>query len=184
MGSSNVICHPAEVTFLSFPIKAGTRFSNPRGMQGWADLVIWLRTKTVYPAKMVTHPSTNRNERRVTLLIYQTMLAICHSANVTSNNKWAPRHTAALEQTGQMTRQSLCNSKINTNVTLTHTYMMTLQDKRMNTHSHTHLTALCPGLPRWASTRKVKPISILLKQQRVAVASAGPYASLYLAPDR
>ena len=23
-------------------------------------------------------------------------------------------------------------------------------------HTHTHLTALCPGLPRWASTRKVK----------------------------
>jgi len=25
--------------------------------------------------------------------------------------------------------------------------------------------ALCPGLPRWASTRKVKPIWILLKQE-------------------
>jgi len=30
---------------------------------------------------------------------------------------------------------------------------------------HIHLTALCPGLPRWASTRKVKPIWILLKQE-------------------
>jgi len=27
------------------------------------------------------------------------------------------------------------------------------------------LTALCPGLPRWAGTRKVKPIWILLKQE-------------------
>jgi len=29
-----------------------------------------------------------------------------------------------------------------------------------NTHTHTHtrLTALCPGLPGWAGTRKVKPI--------------------------
>jgi len=101
------------------------------------------------------------------------------------------------------------------------------------THTQTHLTALFPGLPRWASTRKVKPIWILLKQEtvigsgislaickfaprsphtdmfngpfsgttqvsqyqkgktnldfieaRVAVASAGPYASLHLAPDR
>jgi len=25
-------------------------------------------------------------------------------------------------------------------------------------HTHTHLTALFPGLPRWAGTRKVKPI--------------------------
>jgi len=41
--------------------------------------------------------------------------------------------------------------------------------------------ALCPGLPK-----KVKPIWILLKQETVsgmAVASAGPYASLHLAPD-
>jgi len=30
---------------------------------------------------------------------------------------------------------------------------------------HTCLTALCPGLPRWAGTRKVKPIWILQKQE-------------------
>ena len=37
-------------------------------------------------------------------------------------------------------------------------------------HTHTHtprLTALCPGLPRWAGTRKVKPIWILLEQDTV-----------------
>jgi len=33
------------------------------------------------------------------------------------------------------------------------------------THTHTFLTALCPGLPGWAGTRKVKPIWILLKQE-------------------
>jgi len=37
-----------------------------------------------------------------------------------------------------------------------------------NTHTHTHLMALCPGLTRWAGTRKVKPIWILLKQQTVS----------------
>jgi len=31
-------------------------------------------------------------------------------------------------------------------------------------HTHNHLTALCPGLPGWAGTRKVKPIWIWLKQ--------------------
>ena len=36
------------------------------------------------------------------------------------------------------------------------------------THTHTHLTSLCPGLPRWAGTRKVKPIWILLKQETVS----------------
>jgi len=36
MGSHNVTCHPEEVTFppLPQPIKAGPRFSDPRGMQG------------------------------------------------------------------------------------------------------------------------------------------------------
>jgi len=37
-----------------------------------------------------------------------------------------------------------------------------------NTHTHTRLTALCPGLPGWAGTRKAKPISILLKQETVS----------------
>jgi len=34
--------------------------------------------------------------------------------------------------------------------------------------THTRLTALFPGLPSWAGTRKVKPIWILLKQEIVS----------------
>ena len=60
--------------------------------------------------------------------------------------------------------------------------------KKACTHTHTRLMALFPGLLGWAGTRKVKPISILLKQETVsgrqAVASARPYASLHLSPDR
>jgi len=37
-----------------------------------------------------------------------------------------------------------------------------------DTHTHTRLTALFPGLPGWAGTRKVKPIWILLKQGTVS----------------
>ena len=37
-----------------------------------------------------------------------------------------------------------------------------------HTHTHTRLMALFPGLPRWASTRKAKPIWILLKQETVS----------------
>ena len=37
-----------------------------------------------------------------------------------------------------------------------------------HTHTHTRLTALLPGLPGWAGTRKVKPIWILLKQETVS----------------
>jgi len=36
------------------------------------------------------------------------------------------------------------------------------------THTHTGLTALFPGLPRWAGTRKVKPIRILLEQETMS----------------
>jgi len=37
-----------------------------------------------------------------------------------------------------------------------------------DTHTHTRLTALFPGLPGRAGTRKVKPIWILLKQETVS----------------
>ena len=36
------------------------------------------------------------------------------------------------------------------------------------THTHTRLTALFPGLPGWAGTRKAKPVWILLKQETVS----------------
>ena len=35
-------------------------------------------------------------------------------------------------------------------------------------HTHTCLTALCPGLPKWAGTRKIKPIWILLNQETIS----------------
>ena len=35
-------------------------------------------------------------------------------------------------------------------------------------YTHTRLTALFPGLPGWAGTRKVKPIWVLLKQETVS----------------
>ena len=37
-----------------------------------------------------------------------------------------------------------------------------------HTHTHTRLTALFPGLPGWAGTRKAKPIWILLKQETLS----------------
>jgi len=39
MGSHSVNCRGGIPALLQ-PIKAGTRFSNPRGMQGWVDLVV------------------------------------------------------------------------------------------------------------------------------------------------
>ena len=58
VGSHSVTCHPAEVTFppLLQPTDAGTRLSDPGGMQGWVDLVGLLHTEMVYPPKD-GHPS-------------------------------------------------------------------------------------------------------------------------------
>jgi len=54
-----------------------------------------------------------------------------------------------------------------------------------HTYTHTRLTALFPGLPGWAGTRKVKAIWILLKQETVSGSGISwAYASLNLAPDR
>ena len=43
-----------------------------------------------------------------------------------------------------------------------------IQYRKAYTHTDIRLTALFPGLPRWAGTRNVKPIWILLKQETVS----------------
>ena len=52
-------------------------------------------------------------------------------------------------------------------------------------HTHTHpFNGPFPGLPGWASTRKVKPIWILLKQETVSGSGISwAICSLRLAPD-
>jgi len=72
--------------------------------------------------------------------------------------------------------------------------------KIKSTHTHTHLMALCPGLPEWDSTREVKPIWILLKQETVSgsginwaifksaplsreITTPTPHSSVFYRPD-
>ena len=43
-----------------------------------------------------------------------------------------------------------------------------IERSNVNTQTHTRLTALCPELPGWASTRKVKSIWISLKQETMS----------------
>ena len=49
-----------------------------------------------------------------------------------------------------------------------HIYLVLNQLQHTPHTTHTHLTALFPGLPRWTGTRKVKPIWILMKQETVS----------------
>jgi len=79
------------------------------------------------------------------------------------------RHFSAMQWNGSTsishtteTELKLCsNLWLSRDVRWTCTAIPHLQ---MDTHTHTRLTAPCPGLPRWAGTRKV-PIWILLKQE-------------------
>jgi len=70
------------------------------------------------------------------------------------------------------------------------------QSAGLVTNKHTRLTALFPGLPRWAGTRKVKPIWILLKQETVSgsgisksaprsrqITMSAPHHSVFYRPD-
>ena len=73
-------------------------------------------------------------------------------------------------------------------------------NSQIHTHTHTRLTALCPRLPGWASTRKVKPTWILLKQDTVSgseirwaisksapcsrqITTPAPHRSVFYRPD-
>ena len=78
MGSHSVTCHPAEVTFppLPQPIKAGTRFSDPREMQGWVDLVGLVTYWCGIPTKMDTYHSTEQFQHKITSFMRRTMLPL------------------------------------------------------------------------------------------------------------
>ena len=52
--------------------------------------------------------------------------------------------------------------------TATEQLMLNASNISTSVHTHTRLTAVCPGLPGLAGTRKVKPIWILLKQETVS----------------
>jgi len=59
-----------------------------------------------------------------------------------------------------------CNTSCSRRMLTVHSYNATVT--LTHTHTNTHpFNGLCPGLPGWAGTRKVKPIWILLKQETV-----------------
>jgi len=97
--------------------------------------------------------------------------------------------------TRKLSQLNICNQ----NVILTN-WQHEVYNCTWNTHTLSHLTALCPGLPGWAGARKVKPIWILLKQQTVSgsgiscticksaprsrqIALPAPHHSVFYRPD-
>ena len=56
------------------PAKAGTRLSDPGGMQGWVDLVACYIPRWYSCSKVVTHPGSNQARRALTSFIRRTLL--------------------------------------------------------------------------------------------------------------
>jgi len=89
MGSHSVTCHPAEVTLPPLPpAEAGTRFSDPGGMQGWVDLGGWLERWFTH---MVTHHGTNRARCWLTSLVRPTTLTTTPSRHPLLLTWWLVR---------------------------------------------------------------------------------------------
>ena len=56
------------------PAEAGTRLSDPGGIQCGLDLVSWLHTEMAYPPEDGHPPSTNRARRALTSFMRRTPL--------------------------------------------------------------------------------------------------------------
>ena len=76
-----------------------------------------------------------------------------------SHRSWRP-------SLGQCCTQSHCSKWIRSRRYRTCCHQQPYTHAR--THAHTRLTTHFQGLPRWAGTRKIKPIWILLKQETVS----------------
>jgi len=157
------------------PAKAGIRLSDPGGMQGWVDLVGLLHTRMVYLPKN-DHPSNKRARRGLTSFMWRSPLttAPCSQCNVTQ------RYTISLTNIFQgqsifsVLLSAFCQNSTQgfiwpnfISYISYHNPGIFSSNHSCTYHTHTRLTAVCLGLPGWASTRKVKPIWILLKQETV-----------------
>ena len=82
---------------------------------------------------------------------------------VYTNILWCNKHTGG-------SNVSLCNNHVLSwlDVNSCNNFGLWIFMIAQNTHTHTRFTALFPGLPGWAGTRKIKPIWILLKQEIVS----------------
>jgi len=82
-------------------------------------------------------------------------------------------HRNNVTQVGNATKYRHAETWLET-ICYAHIYLCSISSfqpwlaENLRQHTHTRLTAHCPGLPGWASTRKVKPIWILLKQETLS----------------
>ena len=95
------------------------------------------------------------------------VLCVCVFADL-SEVLWARVHGASLSVPGRCCLSMFTDTEGRDCQADQSTHRRTHVSNRYIIHTHTRLTALCPGLPGWAGTRKVKPIWILLKQETMS----------------
>jgi len=72
---------------LTLARQTGTRFTYPGGMEGWVDLGAGYIPRWFTCLLTVTHPSTNRARRRVTMVIQTNMLLLRQSFHLFLHSK-------------------------------------------------------------------------------------------------
>ena len=150
--------------FLGLPGWAGTRKVKPIWILMKQETVSGSGNslaicKSAPRSRQITMPAPHRS------VFLQTRCPSCRPTNsikalkaINKHSKW---HQILRMQVMSYVLNAYCANAI-INVKLAYRSFI------LNTHTHTRLTALCPGLPRWAGTRKVQPIWILLKQETVS----------------
>jgi len=99
-GSHSFTCHPhvyPQVNIPYLPLLPNRRasphigwysFSIPLRVESWVGLSGWLQMRWFTHPQMVTHPSTNRAQHRVTLLIDINTLPLSQARVCAANNFW------------------------------------------------------------------------------------------------
>ena len=99
------------------PAEAGTRLSEPGGMQGCVDLVGFLRMRWYTRPKTVTHPSTNRARRALTSFMRRTPLTTTPRRRPASfiNSSVSPLSSSSSSSYIRLFRSCQAQLKQNTN---------------------------------------------------------------------
>jgi len=106
----------------------------------------------------------NEYDGETTFLVFLQHGKQCRSA---ADGTCSWYHAQSVHNTGHQTHLSVFFFTLGP---LTKHHQITKSSATTCTHAHTHtrLTALFPGLPKWAGTRKGKSIWILLKHETVS----------------
>jgi len=179
------------------PAEAGTRFSNPGWMQGWVGLVGCFLAFTHFAVTWLVSRGCwifmfcGRLDDAGHAVVWDCTVNVSFVSVSVRVRCSVTRDLLHSGQTVVADMPACCLSCAQFSYQLPdlmwqNCLLHCLLVSWVITHTHTHplLTTRCPGLPRWAGTRKVKPVWILMKHPTIhffyrpyALPAAQPTAS-------